>query len=84
MAVHVGLTSPPENISSAIGYLGAVRELQFGASRLDTYSGPLRIYGNLLFSQGHNFMYSFNIEFDGKALLSGRASIFIQQRIQPT
>jgi len=84
MAVHVGLTSPPENISSAIGYLGAVRELQFGASRLDTYSGPLRIYGTLLFSHGNNFMYYFNIEFDGKALLSGRASIFIQQRIQPT
>jgi len=84
MAVHVGLTSPPKNISSAIGYLGGVRELQIQTSRLDTYSGPLRIYGNLLLNQGPNFMYYFKIVFDGKPLLSGRASIFIQQRTQPT
>lgn len=84
MAVHVGLTSPPQNISSAIGYLGGVRELQIGTSRLDTYPGPLSIYGDLLLSQGYNFMYCFKIVFDGKPLLSGRASIFIQQRTQPT
>lgn len=84
MAVHVGLTKLSENIYSYIGFLGAVRELQVGTSRLDCYSGPLRISGNLLFNQGHNFMYHFTIEFEGKTLLQGRASIFIQPRLQAT
>ena len=84
MAVHVGLTSPPQNISSTIGYLGGVRELQIGTSRLDTYSDPLRIYGDLVLSQGHNFMYYFNIQCNNEPLLSGRASIFIQPRTPST
>ena len=80
MGVHVSLTFPPENISSTIGYLGGVRELQMGTSRLDSYSDPLTIIADLLFSQTHNFMYYFNIVCHEKSLLSGRASIFIQQR----
>ena len=82
MAVHVGLTSPPQNISSAIGYLGAVRELQIGTSRLDSHPDPLKIFADLLFSQGSNFMYYFKVACNEKSLLSGRASIFIQQKTE--
>ena len=83
MAVHVGLTSPPPNIRSTIGFLGSIRDLHIGTSRLDTHLDPLRIYATLLFREEYNFMYNFNIECDGKSLLRGRASIFIQPPRQP-
>ncbi len=82
MAVHVGLTSPPPTISSTIGYLGGVRELRIGTSRLDSHMDPLRIFADLLFSQAHNFMYYFKITSNEKSLLSGRASIFIQYKTE--
>lgn len=78
MAVHVSLTSPLQDISAAVGYLGGVRDLQIAALRLDTYRHPLKISGTLLFSQEYNFMYYFKIESDQEELLCGRASIFIQ------
>ena len=81
MAVHVGLTSPPQPITSAIGFLGGVRELQCNTSRLDLHAEPLKIEGSLLINQRSNFMYHFNIKCEGEVLLEGRASIFIQQGI---
>ena len=84
MAVHVGLTSPLKNVASAIGYLGGIRNLEFHTVRLDIYSSPLRILANLLIGQGSNFMYSFQMTSDGKSLLNGRASIFIQPRTPST
>ena len=83
MAVHVGLTSTVTHLSSAIGYLGGVRELQIETPRLDTHSGPLRIYGDLLFDQEYNFMYYFKITTDHEPLLKGRASLFIQRQTSP-
>jgi len=80
MAVHVGLTSPLQDVASMIGYLGGIRDLQLQASRLDLYTSPLKIQANLLIGQGTNFMYSFQMTSEGIPLLSGRASIFIQQR----
>jgi len=80
MAVHVGLTSPLQDVASMIGYLGGIRDLHLQASRLDLYTSPLKIQANLLIGQGTNFMYPFQMTSEGIPLLSGRASIFIQQR----
>ena len=83
MAVHVGLTSPLQDVSSAIGYLGGMRDIEFQAPRLDLFTSPMNIQANLLIGQGTNFMYSFHITSEGTPLLSGRASIFIQLPTEP-
>lgn len=83
MAVHVGLTMPSIDAALAIGYLGGIRDLHLQASRLDVYDSPLEIQANLLIDQGSNFMYSFQMASEGKPLLSGRASIFVQPHTHP-
>ncbi len=78
MAVHVGLTTDISDRNASVGYLGAVRDLQFHSHTFQQFTEDLTIKANILLEQSMSFIYAFSIRAHETPLLQGRASIFIQ------
>lgn len=78
MAVHVGLLRSDASLRPAVGYLGAVRELELSAQRIDDLAGALQIDARQLFADGARFVYAFSLSSSGEDLVRGRASIFLE------
>lgn len=79
MGVHVGLLDGRPPVGGSIGYVGSVRDVAFGAGRLDDCPGALTIDATRLFADNRSFMYRFTVSSHGREVLTGRASIFLTQ-----
>ncbi len=79
MAVHVGLLEEEgEKQKTAVGYLGAVKNLTLQASRLDNVKEALTIHATRLVGQVGSFIYIFRVSVGRQELLDGRVSIFLK------
>ncbi len=79
MGVHVGLLAGEPSIGAPIGFVGGLRDVVFGTDRLDDCRGDLMIDATRLFADDRSFLYRFTISSEGRLMVSGRASIFLQQ-----
>ncbi len=78
IAAHIALTSP-QSSQKSIGVLGGVTDVELNVSSLETIQGDLEIRGTCLHAQQTAFIYRFLLSGEGRRLIAGRASIFIQQ-----
>ncbi len=79
MAVHVGLLEKEgKKPKTAVGYLGAVKNLTLQAGRLDNVKEALTIHATRLVGQADRFIYTFRVSAGQHELLDGRASIFLK------
>ena len=78
MAVHVGLLERGEERRLTVGYLGAVKNLMLRATRLDDVKGDLTVQTIRLVGEAGSFIYAFRVSVEQRALLDGRASIFLK------
>lgn len=77
IAVHVNLLRSPCDYQATAGYIGGIKDLKVGLSRLDTIADDLEIDATLLIDMGSSLMYAFSVRTPGATLLRGRASIFL-------
>lgn len=77
MAVHgrlvAGSNGPPTR-----GYLASVRDVRFGAERLDGAAGDLVINAERLAGDASGATYRFTLTREGNCLLSGRAAVLFE------
>jgi predicted hotdog family 3-hydroxylacyl-ACP dehydratase len=78
IGVHAGLLRGDRQTEGAIGYVGGVRDVVFQAERLDDIQTDLIVEAMPLFEGGDSYLYEFTITADERAVLSGRASIFVK------
>jgi len=82
MAVHLALAVSTIIPSPSIGVLGALRNVELYVPFLDAVQGDLKVKATQILSQATGFIYSFILTGEGKELLKGRASIFIQSDVK--
>ncbi len=80
MAIHIRLTNPEKSMDRKMGYVGAIREMIIHSSTLDGFSHHLEVSASVMITQGANYMYAFRVTTLGEDILSGRASVFIQDQ----
>jgi predicted hotdog family 3-hydroxylacyl-ACP dehydratase len=78
MAVHVGLLEQGKERRLTAGYLGAVKNLMLHATRLDDVKEDMRVQATRLVGETGSFIYVFRVSVEQRALLDGRASIFLK------
>jgi predicted hotdog family 3-hydroxylacyl-ACP dehydratase len=78
MGVHAGLCDRDRRTARLIGYVGSVRDVTFGADRLDDTASDLIVEATRLAEGDQSYMYRFTVRLDGRAIIEGRASIFIK------
>lgn len=78
MGVHAGLCDRDRRTAGLIGYVGSVRDVTFGADRLDDTASDLIVEATRLAEGDQSYMYRFTVRLDGRAIIEGRASIFIK------
>jgi predicted hotdog family 3-hydroxylacyl-ACP dehydratase len=74
MALHLALRSGD---TPRAGFLGEVRELGLHAERLDLVPGPLSVEASRVLGDGRRAIYRFGVAAGGLVLVTGRASVFI-------
>jgi len=79
MGIHVGLLAGAHSRGPSIGFVGGLRDVAFGTERLDDCRGDLMIEATQLFADDRSFLYRFIISSEGQLIVSGRASIFLEQ-----
>jgi len=78
MGVHTGLLERDRQTAGRIGYVGSVRDVTFGADRLDGTDSDLTVEATRLAEGDQSYMYRFTVRLDGRAIIEGRASIFLK------
>lgn len=78
MGVHVGLLDRDRQTAGRIGYVGSVRDVTFGVERLDDTGSDLIVEATRLAEGDQSYMYRFTLLLDSRAIIEGRASIFIK------
>ena len=78
MGVHVGLLDRDRQTAGRIGYVGSVRDVIFGVERLDDTVSDLIVEATRLAEGDQSYMYRFTLLLDNRAIIEGRASIFIK------
>ncbi len=78
MGVHVGLLDRDLQTAGRIGYVGSVRDVTFGVERLDDTVSDLIVEATRLAEGDQSYMYRFTVLLDSRAIIKGRASIFIK------
>lgn len=76
MALHGALTA---GAAQGVGFLAALSRVALGAERLDDVGGDLRITATALAQESRGFIYGFEITGEGRALLSGRATVVLAE-----
>lgn len=80
MALH-GALFAADGAAQPAGYLSSLRGVSFGcAARLDTVAGPLGVRAHALAAEAGGFIYRFEVEGEGRILLSGQAAIILPKR----
>ena len=78
MGVHVGLRDHDRQTAGRIGYVGSVRDVTFGVERLDDTASDLIVEATRLAEGDQSYMYRFTLLLDSRAIIEGRAAIFIK------
>ncbi len=78
MGVHAGLLDPDRQTAGRIGYVGSVRDVVFGADRLDGTDSDLMVEATRLAEGDQSYMYRFTVALGDQTVIEGRASIFIK------
>ncbi|MEK7337019.1 MAG: 3-hydroxylacyl-ACP dehydratase [Nitrospirota bacterium] len=78
MGVHTGLLEQDRQTAGRIGYVGSVRDVVFAAERLDDTDSDLIVEATRLAEGDQSYMYRFTLLLDNRAIIKGRASIFIR------
>lgn len=78
MGVHAGLLDRDRQTAGRIGYVGSVRDVTFGVERLDDTVSDLIVEATRLAEGDQSYMYRFTVLLDSRAIIEGRASIFIK------
>lgn len=78
MGVHVGLRDRDRQAAGRIGYVGSVRDVTFRVERLDDTVSDLVVEATRLAEGDQSYMYRFTVLLDSRAIIEGRASIFIK------
>lgn len=78
MGVHAGLRDHDRQTAGRIGYVGSVRDVTFGAERLDDTTSDLIVEATSLAEGDQSYMYRFTVLLDSRVIIEGRASIFIK------
>ena len=78
MGVHVGLLDRDCQTVGRIGYVGSVRDVIFGVERLDDTAVDLIIEATRLAEGDQSYMYRFTVALGDRAVIEGRASIFLK------
>jgi len=78
MGVHVGLLDRDRQTAGRIGYVGSIRDVTFGVERLDDTVSDLIVEATRLAEGDQSYMYRFTVRLDSRAIIEGRASIFIK------
>jgi predicted hotdog family 3-hydroxylacyl-ACP dehydratase len=76
MAVHGGLAGVVGQQPRA-GYLASVRNVVCAVDRLDTLEGTLIVTAQSLMGDDSRVVYRFDLEHDGRSVLSGRAAVVL-------
>jgi predicted hotdog family 3-hydroxylacyl-ACP dehydratase len=76
MAVHGGLVGATSGQRPRAGYLASVRNVVCAVDRLDSLDGPLIVNAESLMGDSR-VVYKFEVEHDGRAVLSGRAAVVL-------
>lgn len=79
MGVHIGLLAGEATTGPPIGFVGGLRDVAFGMDRLDDSPVALMIDAIRLFADDRGFLYRFTITSEGRMVMSGRVSIFLEQ-----
>jgi len=79
MGVHVGLCHQTPSDDGIVGYVGSLRDVVFGMSRLDECISELTIDATCLFEDEQSFMYQFSVSSRDRSVMTGRASIFLKR-----
>jgi len=79
MGIHVGLLAGAHSRGPSIGFVGGLRDVAFGMECLDDCRSALMIEASQLFADDRSFLYRFIISSEGQLIVSGRASIFLEQ-----
>ena len=79
MAVHGALIGEASGRPAALraGYLASVRAVRLHATRLDDVQGELTVRAERLMGDANNIAYRFEVEDQGRLLLSGRATVVL-------
>jgi predicted hotdog family 3-hydroxylacyl-ACP dehydratase len=81
MALHGSLVAPPGTEPSP-GYIASVRNVRFGAMRLDTAAGDLQIHATRLAGGANEVMYAFSVgDAAGAVLAEGRAAVVLDSPV---
>ena len=75
MAVHGGLLERAKGNSARPGLLVAVRDLTLEVARLDSIEAPLLVHAKRLVANTGGWLYSFEVEANGRKLASGRVAV---------
>lgn len=78
MGVHAGLCDRDRETAGRIGYVGSVRDVTFGAERLDDTASDLIVEATRLVEGDQSYMYRFTVALGERMVIEGRASIFIK------
>lgn len=78
MGVHAGLLDRGSRTEGRIGYVGSVRDVTFAVDRLDDTGFDLVIEATRVAEGGQSYMYRFTVSLGDRAVIQGRASIFIK------
>ena len=76
MAVHGGLGATAGQRPRA-GYLASLRNVVCAVDRLDTLDGSLIVNAESLMGDDSRVIYLFELEHDGRTVLSGRAAVVL-------
>lgn len=75
----MGLLTGQSSPGGAVGFVGGLRDVVFGMDRLDDCSADLTIDATRLFADDRGFLYRFAMSAEGREVMSGRVSIFLEQ-----
>ncbi len=75
MAVHGGLLERARGGAARPGLLVAVRDVKLEIAHLDNLSAPLIVSAQRLVANAGGWLYSFEVEADGRKLASGRVGV---------
>ena len=78
MGVHVALLDPNRSVEGQVGFVGSLRDVTFAVERLDDIVSRLTISATRMVEGDNSYMYRFIVDHDGRAIIEGRASIFIK------
>ncbi len=74
MALHGALNG---GSAARPGVLASVRKLNWSVGRLDDLRGDLMVRATVMIADGDRSIYRFALEFEGREVVTGQASVFL-------